>query len=207
MKRMRKQLTYVLTALLALVVGVAAWRLTPVAVTPRVESKGIALIGGPFALTDDKGRPRASADFRGRFMLIYFGFTTCPDICPTELGKMTAALTTLEKTAPDVAAKITPIFITIDPERDTVTAMASYVENFHPRFIGLTGNVAQIKAVQDAYKVYARKAYDKDTPETYLMDHSSFIYLMGPDGNYITHYTIANTADMIAKNLPIDMQE
>jgi cytochrome oxidase Cu insertion factor (SCO1/SenC/PrrC family) len=207
MKRMPKQLTYVLTAVLAMVVGVIAWRLTPVAVTPTVQSSGTALIGGPFALTDQKGKPRAAADFRGRYMLIYFGFTTCPDICPTELGKMTAALTSLEKTAPDSAAKITPLFITVDPERDTVAAMASYVENFHPRFVGLTGSVAQIKAVQDAYKVYARKVYDKDTPETYLMDHSSFIYLMGPNGTYITHYTVANTADMMAKNLPRDMQQ
>ncbi len=201
MKHMPKQLTYALAALLALILGFAMWQMTPDPAAGPVVTQGQALIGGPFALTDQAGKPRASGDYQGRYVLIYFGFTTCPDICPTELSKMTSALEALEKSAPKTAAKITPLFITIDPERDDVAALASYMGNFHPRFVGLTGSVPQINAVKDAYKVYAQKAFDKETPDTYLMDHSSFIYLMGPDGLYIAHYTMANTAEKIAASL------
>jgi protein SCO1 len=200
MKLMPKLSLYALTALLAIVVGIVAWRLTPVATSPVVAT-GNALIGGPFALTDQNGARKAAMDFRGRYMLIYFGFTTCPDVCPTELTRMGAALTALERTDAARAALVQPILITIDPERDTVAAMKQYVPNFHPRLIGLTGTPEQIKAVTGAYRVYAQKRIPEDDPENYTMDHTSYIYLMGPDGSYLTHFTTATTVPQITQGL------
>ena len=138
---------------------------------------GIA-VGGPFALVDTGGRTVTEATYRGRWMLVYFGYTFCPDVCPTELQTMANALDAL---GPD-AAKIAPIFITIDPARDTPATLAGYVKLFDDRLIGLTGTDAQIAAVARAYRVYFARAERKDTTQ-YLMDHSSFLYLMGPDGN------------------------
>ncbi len=192
---------YALLALIAVGVGLLAWRMTPVPVPPPVSSSGTALIGGPFALMDQNGNLRSAGEFSGRYMLVYFGFTTCPDICPTDLGKMGAALTQLEKNDAARAARVQPIFITVDPERDTVTAIKEYMPNFHPRLIGLTGTPAQIKAVMAAYRVYAQKNIPKDDPANYMMDHSSYIYLMGPDGGYITHFTNADSAVKIAKGI------
>jgi protein SCO1 len=200
MKLMPRPILYALTALLAVVLGVIAWRLTPTP-APAVVSSGTALVGGPFALTDQDGQPKASGDFRGRYMLIYFGFTTCPDICPTELSKIGGALTALEKSDAAKAKQVQPVFITVDPERDTPAAMKQYVANFHPRLIGLTGSPEQIKAVMQAYRVYARKNIPKEDPANYMMDHTSMIYLMGPDGLFIEHYSMANTVAQIAQSL------
>ncbi len=137
-------------------------------------------IGGPFALVDTTGKTVTNADYRGRFMLVYFGYTYCPDVCPTELQSVSTALDLLGGDA----AKIVPIFITVDPERDTVKAMAEYVKLFDPRLVGLTGSPAQVDAAERAYRVYAAKV-DSKTNSDYLMNHSSFIYLMGPDGRFI----------------------
>ncbi len=191
---------YALVALLAVLAGVAAWQLTP-GQQATTSASGTALIGGPFALTDQNGVARAAGEFRGRYMLIYFGFTTCPDVCPTELTKMGAALTLLEKSDSTKAQQVQPLFITVDPERDTVAAMKQYVPNFHPRLLGLTGSPAQINAVIQAYRVYARKNIPADDPKNYMMDHTSYIYLMGPDGAYVTHFTNANTVADIARGL------
>jgi protein SCO1/2 len=200
MKIMSQRSIYVLVALLAVALGVIAWRLTPTP-APVARSSGTALVGGPFALIDQAGNAKASGDFRGRYMLIYFGFTTCPDICPTELTKIGAALSRLEKSDADKARQVQPIFITVDPERDTPAVVGQYVANFHPRLIGLTGSPEQIKAVLTAYRVYARKNIPKDEPQNYMMDHTSIIYLMGPDGLFIEHYSMADTAAQIAQSL------
>ncbi|MCW3474190.1 SCO family protein [Limobrevibacterium gyesilva] len=136
-------------------------------------------VGGPFALTDTNGHAVTDASYRGRWMLVYFGYTFCPDVCPTELQAVAAAL---DKLGPD-AAKIAPLFITVDPERDTVAALADYVKLFDERLIGLTGTPDQISAAARAYRVYYAKATPKDS-SSYLMDHSSFLYLMGPDGTF-----------------------
>jgi cytochrome oxidase Cu insertion factor (SCO1/SenC/PrrC family) len=200
MKVMSRPFLYALTALLTLVLGVIAWRLTPTP-GPTPVSTGTALVGGPFALIDQAGKPKASGDFRGRYMLIYFGFTTCPDICPTELTKIGGALTRLEKSDADKAKQVQPIFITVDPERDTPAVMGQYVANFHPRLIGLTGSPEQINAVMTAYRVYARKNIPKDDPKNYMMDHTSLIYLIGPDGLFIEHYSMADTVAQIAQRL------
>ncbi len=144
-----------------------------------VNIPGSVSVGGPFALVDSEGQPVTDGTYRGRWMLIYFGYTFCPDVCPTELQVVANALDLLGADA----AKVAPIFITVDPARDTVAALAEYVKLFDPRLIGLTGTEAQVTAAARAYRVYYAKATPKEST-TYLMDHSSFIYLMGPDGSF-----------------------
>jgi cytochrome oxidase Cu insertion factor (SCO1/SenC/PrrC family) len=135
-------------------------------------------LGGPFALTDHRGRAVTEADFAGRWLLVYFGFTWCPDVCPTELGTIAAALDAMG----EASEAVTPLFITIDPQRDTVAQMAGYVERFHPRLVGLTGTPEQIAEVARRYRVYYARVNRPDQGGDYTMDHSSFIYLTGPDG-------------------------
>ena len=142
-----------------------------------IAARGGVQVGGPFALVDHTGRPVTDATWRGRWMLVYFGYTYCPDVCPTELQTIAAALDALGKQA----AQVAPIFITIDPERDTPGHLAEYVKLFDDRLVGLTGTPEQIAAVARAYRVYYAKVTPNDSAG-YLMDHSSFLYLMGPDG-------------------------
>jgi len=137
---------------------------------------GVA-VGGSFVLVDGSGRTVTEASWPGRWMLIYFGYTFCPDVCPTELQTMAAALDALGP----LAARVVPLFITIDPERDTPAQMGEYVKLFDERLIGLSGTPQQIAAVARAYRVYYARVTPKDST-AYLMDHSSFMYLMGPDG-------------------------
>ncbi|AWK86766.1 SCO family protein [Azospirillum thermophilum] len=156
-------------------------------------------IGGRFTLTDHTGRTVTDADYRGKYLLIYFGYTYCPDVCPTELGVMAQALDRLD---PAKAAKVQPLFVSVDPERDTVAHMKDYVALFHPRLVGLTGTPEQIRDVARAYRVYYAKAPQKDGgPSDYLMDHSSFIYLMGPDGAFVGVYPAGTTPEQMAENL------
>ncbi|WP_448188724.1 SCO family protein [Azospirillum sp. sgz301742] len=162
---------------LALAAGIAWWQVQHA--THQVETTA-ASVGGPFQLTDHTGKAVSDADYRGKHLLIYFGYTFCPDVCPTELSTMAAALDALGPTA----ERVQPLFITIDPERDTVAHLAEYVALFHPRLVGLTGTPEQIRAVAREYRVYAAKAPGSGG-EGYLMDHSSFIYLMGPDGKFV----------------------
>ena len=160
---------------------------------------GVATIGGPFTLTDQKGKTRTEEDLKGTYNLIYFGYTFCPDVCPTALQVMTNAMDQLDT---DTQNKITPVFITIDPARDTVKQLESYVENFHPRMIGLTGTDEQVAQAARAYRVYFAKSKDtnEDTTE-YLMDHSSIVFLMDTKGNYVTHFTHATEAERMAQTL------
>jgi protein SCO1/2 len=155
---------------------------------------GVASIGGPFSLVDQNGKTRTDADFRGKYMLVYFGYTFCPDICPTELQTMSEALDQLGSRA----ARIQPIFITVDPARDKVPVMKEYVRHFHPSFIGLTGTANEIAAAAKAYRVYYAKAANAEGGNDYLMDHSGFVYLMGPDGHYLTHFTPQTTPKQMA---------
>ena len=155
---------------------------------------GQAEIGGPFTLVDQHGEQRRRSDFEGQYRLIYFGYTYCPDVCPTALWSMSQALDQLAETDPAVAEQVTPIFITVDPERDTVEHMAGYAESFHPRLVALTGTPEQIAETAKAYRVFYRKVED-DASNDYLMDHSSFIFLMDPEGRYLTHATDRDTPD------------
>jgi len=180
-----------------------------------------AAIGGPFTIVDHQGRPRTWDYFKGRFMLVYFGYTFCPDVCPTALTDMGDVLGILG----EAADKVTPVFITIDPDRDTPENLKEYLKFFHPRMVGLTGTPEQTAAALKAYKVFAAKAAapepepepepEHDHPEgrkpgdghthgdedDYLVDHTAIIYLMGPDGAYKTHFFHGAGADDIAKGI------
>lgn len=152
-------------------------------------------IGGPFTLVDQDGKTVTEKDFPG-FKLIYFGFTFCPSVCPTELQKITLAMDALGKAGDSVQ----PVFITIDPERDTVPVMREYVKLFHPRLVGLTGSREQIDATIGAYRVYAAKVQEEGMSD-YTMDHSSFIYLMSPDDRLLAIYKTQDKADDMAKDI------
>lgn len=138
-------------------------------------------IGGPFTLTNQHGKTVTDKTYLGQYLIVYFGYGYCPDVCPTELSNIAAAMDELG----DKANKVTPLFITVDPERDTPAFLADYVANFHPRMVGLTGTPEQIKAVAKEYKVYYAKV-KKPGQKDYLMNHTSFVYLMGPDGRFLT---------------------
>ena len=142
-----------------------------------------ARLGGPFSLVDQNGRAVKDSDFAGRYRLIYFGYSFCPDVCPTDLQVIGRALKRFEEEAPQRAARVQPIFITVDPARDTPDVLKSYVANFHPRLIGLTGSKEQIAEIMRAYGVSAMVPEGAD-PD-YLVDHSQFAVLFGPQGEPI----------------------
>ncbi|MGH6735597.1 MAG: SCO family protein [Methyloceanibacter sp.] len=165
----------------------------------RVQTSGKALVGGPFALIGKDGKTVTDQDFRGRHMLVFFGFTHCPDICPAELQVMAAALDGLG----DDAKKVVPIFISLDPERDTPDVVTAYVENFGPNFVGLTGSPEAVAQAAKAYRVtYSKFEHkDKQGDYAYSIDHSALAYLMGPDGEYITHIPYGTPATKMAETL------
>lgn len=151
-------------------------------------------IGGPFTLVDQDGKTVTDAQFRGKYLLVYFGYTYCPDMCPTGLQSIAHALDQLGKSAKKVQA----LYITIDPARDTPAKLKDYVASFHPSVIGLTGTPAQIQAVAKAYQVYYARAEQVDEHD-YVMDHSSLIYLMDPQGKFISTFDEeANPAALVA---------
>ena len=159
-------------------------------------STGTADVGGPFELVNQNGAKVTDADFRGKLMLIYFGFTFCPDACPTALGVMAAAIEKL-----DVAGeRVTPILISVDPARDTPQALKDYVGNFHQRMVGLTGTDEQIAKVAKEYKVFYQRAPGA-TGEDYQMDHSTLIYLMDGEGKFLTYFRPDATPDQIADEI------
>jgi protein SCO1/2 len=154
-------------------------------------------IGGPFALIDGNRKPVTDADFRGKFMLVYFGYSFCPDVCPTTLNEVAEAMDKLGPTA----ARVQPIFITVDPKRDTPGVMKQYAANFSPRLLGLTGTPEQIAEVAKEYRVYYAEHRTGPGPNDYSMDHSSILYLMGPDGQFIEPIAADETAATIASDI------
>jgi cytochrome oxidase Cu insertion factor (SCO1/SenC/PrrC family) len=191
----RFQLLFAILAVLAalLIAGTAVY----ISHQPRSPiSIGQALIGGPFTLTDQNGRKVTEKDFLGKYMLVFFGYTYCPDLCPTELQVMSAALDSLGAKAD----AIQPVFISFDPERDTPEVLKQYVSNFHPRLVGLTGSPEEIAAAAKAYRVYYSKVANS-SPDTYLMDHSTITYLMDPQGKFLKHFSYSTDAAALAKAL------
>jgi cytochrome oxidase Cu insertion factor (SCO1/SenC/PrrC family) len=152
-------------------------------------------IGGPFALIDHDGKPRTNEDFRGKVMLVYFGFTYCPDVCPTDLQNIGLALDQLGAAGENVQ----PLFITVDPERDTPEHLKDYVPMFHPRLIGLSGDAAAVHAAAAAYRAYYAKIPLKG--DDYTVDHSSFIYVVGADGQYLGFFPPGTPPERIAESL------
>lgn len=179
-------------ALAALLVMVGPKRLLP-----PPAGGGDALIGGDFTLLDGNGKTVSAADFRGRYMLVYFGFTHCPDICPTTLLIMKNALDKLG----DKKKSVVPVFISLDPERDTPKAVKRYISNFGDTLVGLTGTPAQVRTAADAYRVYYNKVEQEGSVAGYLVDHSSFIYLMDPKGRYIAHFSHSISETELASKL------
>ena len=161
----------------------------------HVVTRGVAQVGGPFSLIDQNGNRRTDADFRGRWILVYFGYTNCPDVCPTTLALMTEALKRLGAAAGEIA----PIFITLDPAHDRPKILKLYLGSFDPHFIGLTGSDSDIAKVAKEYHVYSAKR--ALSGGSYAIDHSGVICLMGPDGKFAAVYDDSQTPDAIAADL------
>lgn len=179
---------------LALAAGIGSYAFLTRTTGPFVS--GTALVGGPFTLTNQDGRRVTEKDFLGRHTLVFFGYTYCPDVCPTELQVMTAAIDMMGEDG----KAITPVFVTVDPQRDTPEVVKSYVENFGPSLVGLTGTEDEIANMAKAYRVYYARSGNSGSDD-YLMDHSSIIYLMGPDGRFVKHFTYTTDAPRLAKEL------
>lgn len=162
----------------------------------KIETASETKIGGAFEMIDHNGNTVTDQDYADKFKLVFFGFTYCPAICPTELQKVNLILEELGEDA----EMITPIFVTVDPERDTVEQMAQYVEQFHPRLVGLTGSQVQVDEIKQTFRVYASKV-ENEMMEEYMMDHSSFLYLTDKDNKMIALYPSKDTAVDIANDI------
>jgi protein SCO1/2 len=187
---MNSRRLWLVLALTALVAAGLGWmRFT----APPAGNLAGSTLGGAFALVDQDGKPATDKDFADKYRLMYFGYTFCPDVCPTDVALIARGLKAYETARPARAARVQPIFITVDPGRDNPAALKSFVAAFHPRLIGLTGTTAQVDAVKKAYGIYSRQVATSD-PANYLVDHFAVIYLFGPDGAPIAFLPHGSTA-------------
>ncbi len=159
-----------------------------------------ATIGGPFSLIDQNGKPFTDRDLKGRYALIYFGYSFCPDVCPTDLARLMNGLKKFEAKDATRAAKVLPVFITVDPERDTPSAVKQFVSAFHPRLVGLTGSRAAIDQAMSSYRIYAKKNGPEGASD-YLVDHSANGYLFDTEGRPMILFAQTDTPDNIAATL------
>lgn len=167
-----------------------------------VDPNSAVTIGGSFTMTDGNNQTVTDKNFLGKYMLLFFGFTSCPDVCPTEMQNVANALDILGA----AGAGVVPILVTVDPERDTPEVMATYTKRFSDRIVGLTGTKEQVAAIAKAYKVYYGRVEAKDVPAdhqsgAYAMDHSSYLYLMGPDGQFLQVFRSDLDANDLASGL------
>lgn len=164
-------------------------------------SVGKPLLGGPWTLVDcDTGRAVTDASFHGKYTLLYFGFTHCPDICPNELVRIGDVLDKLD--ADGKSPEVVPLFVTVDPRRDTIEQMQAYKQDFHPRFKMLTGTRDQVADIAKAYRVYFSKADEnEEDDDDYLVDHSIVMYLVGLNGEFLDFFTQSARVDDIAKKI------
>lgn len=163
-----------------------------------IPSKANSQVGGNFSLESTTGDIVTQDNLYGKLSLIYFGFTFCPDLCPTSLLKISQAIS---KLSPEQQKKIQTFFITVDPKRDTLEHLKTYLTNFSSNFIGLTGSEEKVKQAADAYKVYYSKVNNEKNDDNYLMDHSSYIYLMGKNGQLILYFALKTTVDEMVEEL------
>lgn len=209
-KNESSQLNKILVIISIIIVTIALYFLVAVPGAKKPPARGTidhaknyADIGGDFVLTDQDGNRFSSDMLKGKPSMIYFGFTFCPDICPMSLGKMTEVMNVLDKYQID----INPVFITIDPSRDDVNLMQEYMSNFHQKFIGLTGSPDDITKASHAYKVYFERAEETDQgKDDYLINHTSFIYLMDKNNRYIKHFDMSATAEEIIEFIRINFR-
>ena len=178
-RRIRYGLWFLVT-IAALVIGGAYFVRTIGVREPPSVTTGEAAIRSEFSLIDHNGNRVTEADFLGRWQLVFFGFTYCPDVCPTTLAYMANVL---DRFGGEVE-RVAPIFITVDPSRDTPEVMAEYVQAFHPKLVGLTGSEAAVAAAAQSFRVYYEKMEEETAPDGYLMAHSGHIYLMTPEGRF-----------------------
>lgn len=190
----------------------AAWLMIAfgilIALTP-LRGGAAVRIGGPFELVDQHGAVRTDADFRGSYLLIYFGYTSCPDLCPTTLLKMTGAREKLGTLSPSKAERVVPMFISVDPERDTPEVLRDYAEQLDPSMVALTGTPGALAKVGRAYGVFSAEV-PTGQPGEYVVDHTSFVYLIGPDGEYLEHFesdvSVGDLADALQRRVVAAIQ-
>ena len=194
---MKARAAQILLMLAGFLAGVASIVLVVILVSGRdpMPSAGAAAIGGPFSLVDQNGRTVTDKDLRGHPFLVFFGFTHCPDVCPTSLFEISEVL---GKLGPD-AQKVSALFVTIDPERDTPAEMKDYLSSFNPHLVGLTGDPAAIAAVAKEYRVYVKKV-PLDNGD-YTMDHTALVYLMDKEGRFVTPFNLKRTPEDAAADL------
>ncbi|MFW0777839.1 MAG: SCO family protein [Rickettsiales bacterium] len=209
-----RKILILLVVTLALLTSANLWytKGLPPAKQEEESSSGEAVIGGAFTLTNQHGGVVKEEEFRGKLMLVFFGFTHCPDICP--IG--TTTLSTLMEKLGDKADQLAPVFITVDPARDTPEVLKNYLANFDPRIVGLTGTKEQIKEAADAYKAYYSIAKAQTPMEEgmqhapagsdYMVNHSGYIYLMDRNGKYVTHFQYSAAVDELAEALAPHLQ-
>ena len=195
-----RRLTILAVFIGALVLGAVLWRLvSPPAPAGPLAGSGV---GGSFSLIDQDGKVFTDKDLKGKYSLVYFGYTFCPDVCPLDTQKLSAGLVAFEKSDPKLGAKVQPVFVTVDPERDTPAVLKQFVAAFHPRLVGLTGTVPQVETAKKAYRIYARRAGPPAATD-YLVDHMAVIYLMGPEGQPISFLghdaTVSQVTDELRK--------
>ena len=174
----------------------------------RKRELGKAKIGGGFELVDHDGKERKSSDFFGKWIMLYFGFTHCPDICPDEMEKLALVVDKVNDTMKETKKedRIVPLFITVDPERDGVKEVKEYVKEFHPDMIGLTGSPEKVKEACKAFRVYF-SAGPRDEEDDYIVDHTIIIYLIDPEGQFVDYYGQTKNADLISTAVILQMQK
>ena len=196
-RAMKKPLPFVLFAALAL--SACQKAAEPPAQLIGTDLKGTPF-GGPFTLTGEDGKRYAWDDFKGKYRMIYFGYAFCPDACPTDVAVMMKGFQKFEKEHAAQAAKVQPVFVTIDPARDTVKVVKEFTDSFHPRLLGLTGTQAEVDTAAMAFRVYATRGKDLGAGN-YLMDHSRFAYLMDPDGKPLVILPVDKGPEAVASDL------